>query len=62
LLAAEAAVDITPTLSVAGLFFLTGRQTPQIGLRYRLNDNLLFRVTSDFSNETRAVVEYEARF
>lgn len=61
-LAAEAAVDITPSLSVAGLVFLTPRQSPQLGLRYRLNDNFLFRVSTDFSNETRAVVEYEARF
>lgn len=61
-LAAEAAVDITPALSVGVLKILTNNQPAQIGLRYRINDNLLLRGSTDFSGDSRAVLEYEARF
>jgi translocation and assembly module TamB len=61
-LAAEAAIDITPSLSVGLLKVLTNNQPAQIGLRYRINDNLLLRGSTDFSGDSRAVLEYEARF
>lgn len=61
-LAAEAAIDITPSLSFGTLFFLTSDQAAQFGLRYRVNDNLLVRTSTDLSGDVRAVVEYEARF
>ncbi|NJP09894.1 MAG: hypothetical protein HC866_10760 [Leptolyngbyaceae cyanobacterium RU_5_1] len=61
-LAAEAAVDITPALSVSVVKILTNNQPPQFGLRYRINDFLLLRSSTDFSGDTRAVIEYEARF
>ncbi|GAB4343548.1 MAG: translocation/assembly module TamB domain-containing protein [Leptolyngbyaceae cyanobacterium] len=61
-LAAEAAIDITPALSVTLLKVLTNNQPAQIGLRYRINDNLLLRGSTDFSGDSRATLEYEARF
>ncbi|MCY7394065.1 MAG: translocation/assembly module TamB, partial [Leptolyngbyaceae cyanobacterium CAN_BIN12] len=61
-LGAEASLDITPTISVSILKVLTNDQAPQFGLRYRINDRLLFRSSTDFSGDTRAQLEYEARF
>jgi translocation and assembly module TamB len=61
-LAAEAGVDITPGISASVLRVLTSSQSTQFGLRYRINDRLLFRGSTDFSGDNRAVLEYEARF
>ncbi len=61
-LAAEAAVDITPAFSLSVLKILTSQDPAQFGVRYRLNDNFLVRSSSDFSGDSRAVIEYEARF
>ena len=61
-LGAEASLDITPSISVSVLKVLTNDQLPQFGLRYRINDRLLFRSSTDFSGDTRAQFEYEARF
>jgi translocation and assembly module TamB len=61
-LGAEASVDITSNISVSVLKVLTNSQAPQFGLRYRINDRLLFRGSTDFSGDTRAQLEYEARF
>ncbi len=61
-LGAEASLDISPTISVSVLKVLTNDQSPQFGLRYRINDRLLFRSSTDFSGDTRAQFEYEARF
>lgn len=61
-LAAEAAVDITPALSASVLKILTNNEPAQFGLRYRINDNLLLRGSSNFSDDSRATLEYELRF
>lgn len=61
-LAAEAAVDITPSLSVSALKILTNSEPAQFGLRYRINNNLLLRSSTNFSGDNRASVEYELRF
>ncbi len=61
-LGAEASLDITPSISVSILKVLTNDQSPQFGLRYRINDRILFRGSTDFSGDTRAQFEYEARF
>ncbi|PSB29394.1 translocation/assembly module TamB domain-containing protein [Stenomitos frigidus] len=61
-LGAEAAIDITPSISFSALRILTSSQPTQFGLRYRINDQFLLRGSSDFSGDSRAVVEYETRF
>lgn len=61
-LAAEAGIDITRSLSFSVLRILTSDQPTQFGLRYRVNDNIILRGSTDFSGENRAVVEYESRF
>lgn len=61
-LAAEAAIDITPTISLSALKILTTDDPAQFGVRYRLNDRTLVRGSTDFSGDNRLVIEYEARF
>jgi translocation and assembly module TamB len=61
-LAAEIGIDLTRNLSASALKVLTSDQPTQFGLRYRLNDQLLLRGSSDFSGDDRAVIEYEVRF
>ena len=61
-LSAEAGVDITDKLSVSVLKELTNSEPPQFNLRYRLNENLRVRGGTDFSEDHRAIVEYETRF
>lgn len=61
-LAAEASVDVTEQLSVSALKILTTEQPAQFGLRYRLDDNLILRGSTDFSGDSRAAFEYEIRF
>lgn len=59
---AEAAFDITQDLSVSVIKVLTDERPAQYGVRYRIDDNLLFRGSTDFQDDSRAVVEYEIRF
>jgi len=61
-LSAEAGVDITDKFSVSVLKELTNSEPPQFNLRYRLNENLRLRAGTDFSEDHRAIVEYETRF
>ncbi|HEY9609443.1 translocation/assembly module TamB domain-containing protein, partial [Allocoleopsis sp.] len=61
-LSAEAGVDIGRNFSVSVSKELTTDQAAQYGLRYRLNEKTLLRGSTDFSGDSRAVVEYETRF
>ncbi|NEQ26273.1 MAG: translocation/assembly module TamB, partial [Microcoleus sp. SIO2G3] len=61
-LAAELGVDITPSVSASILQFLTVPEPTQVGLRYRLNDQFQLRGSTNFSDESRVVLEYNQRF
>lgn len=61
-LAAELGVDITRNISVSVLQILTSDEPTQFGLRYRISDRFLLRGSTNFSGETRAVLEYQQRF
>ncbi len=61
-LAMEAGIDITGSLSFSVLKILTSDVPAQFSLRYRLNDEILIRTSTDFSGDNRAVIEYETRF
>ncbi|MBW4681016.1 MAG: translocation/assembly module TamB domain-containing protein [Microcoleus vaginatus WJT46-NPBG5] len=61
-LAAEAGFDITRNISASILRVLTDDQPTDFSLRYRLNEQLLLRGSTDFSGESRATVEYDIRF
>lgn len=67
-LAAEAGIDILrttdgiPVVSATVLRVLTANDATQFGLRYRINEQLIFRGSTDFSGDNRAVFEFETRF
>jgi translocation and assembly module TamB len=61
-LAAELGFNITPDLSTSILQILTTPEPTQVGLRYRLSDQFQLRGSTNFSGESRAVLEFEQRF
>ncbi len=61
-LAAEIGTDITDNLSVSLLQVLGSEQPTQYNLRYRFSDQILLRGSTDFSGDSRAVVEFSTRF
>jgi len=61
-LGAELALDLTDNFSVSVMKILTNEQAPQYSIRYRLNEQTIFRGSSDFEQDTRGVLEFEHRF
>lgn len=61
-LALEVGVDLSQSLSVTGLKVLTSDQPVQFGLRYQMNDHIFLGGSTDFSGDSRAVLQYEQRF
>ncbi|MBW4575277.1 MAG: translocation/assembly module TamB domain-containing protein [Aphanothece sp. CMT-3BRIN-NPC111] len=61
-LGVEAGIDITPKISTSVSKVLTADDPPQYNLRYRVNDEILLRGSTDLSGDSRAVLEYENRF
>ena len=61
-LGAEAGVDIGRNLSVSVLKILTTDEPFEYSLRYRLNENMLLRGSTDLSGSNNAILEYEKRF
>jgi translocation and assembly module TamB len=61
-LTAEASLDISRSFSISVLKELTTEQPFEYNLRYRLNDELLLRGGTNFSGDSRALIEYERRF
>lgn len=61
-LGAEIGIDLPGNLSISALRVLTNDQIGLFSLRYRINDELLFRGSTDLSGNSQALLEYEARF
>ncbi|PHV62761.1 translocation/assembly module TamB domain-containing protein [Cyanobacterium aponinum] len=61
-LGAELALDLTDDLSISIMKILTNEQSPRYSIRYRLNEQTIFRGSSDFEQDTRGVLEFEHRF
>ena len=61
-LAAELGIDITDNLSASILQLLTVREPTQFGLRYSISDELQVRGSTNFSDDSRIVVEFNRRF
>jgi translocation and assembly module TamB len=60
--AAEIGLDLNKNVSASVFKILTSEELPQYSIRYRINDRLLLRGSSNLSNESRAILEYESRF
>ncbi|NJL91092.1 MAG: hypothetical protein HC916_15875 [Coleofasciculaceae cyanobacterium SM2_1_6] len=61
-LGAEIGLDITPAVSISALRILTANQPFQYSLRYRINENLLLRGSSNLAGDNRVLIEFETRY
>jgi translocation and assembly module TamB len=61
-LALEAGVDINSKFSVSSIKILTANDPFQWGINYRINDEIRLRSSTNFTDDSRAVVEFERRF
>ncbi|MEH2449696.1 MAG: translocation/assembly module TamB domain-containing protein [Nostoc sp.] len=61
-LAAEAGVDISSKISVSSIKILTTSDPFQWGINYRINNEYRVRASTNLTDDTRAVVEYQTRF
>jgi translocation and assembly module TamB len=61
-LAAEVSIDLAHNFSFSVLKILTNDIPAQFGLRYRIDDTMVLRGSSNFDDESRVILEYEQRF
>jgi len=61
-LALEAGMDIFDKFSFSTIKIITTQDPLQWGFNYRLDDNLRLRGSSNFTDDTRGVIEFERRF
>jgi translocation and assembly module TamB len=61
-IAAEVGTEITPRLSTSVFKILTNNESLYYSLRYRINDQMLLRGSTNLFGENRAVLEFEQRF
>lgn len=61
-LAAEAGIDISPKVSVSSIKILTADDPFQWGVNYRINDEFRARASTNLSDDSRAILEYQRRF
>lgn len=61
-LALEAGMDIFDKFSFSTIKIITTQDPLQWGFNYRLDDNLRFRGSSNFIDDSRGVIEFERRF
>jgi len=58
----EVGADITRNLSASIIRVLSANQPTEFNLRYRLNDKILLRSSTNFQGDNRVTAEYELRF
>jgi translocation and assembly module TamB len=61
-IAAEVGTEITPRVSASVFKILTNSESLYYSLRYRINDQMLLRGSTNLSGENRAILEFEQRF
>jgi translocation and assembly module TamB len=61
-IAAEVGTEISPKISTSVFKILTNSESPYYSIRYRLNDQLLLRGSTNLFGENRALLEFEQRF
>lgn len=61
-LATEAVVDVSDNFSVSVSRVFAADEPFRLNLLYRLNEQVLLRSSTNFAGESRALVEYEAKF
>ncbi|MBK1989042.1 translocation/assembly module TamB [Sphaerospermopsis aphanizomenoides BCCUSP55] len=61
-LALEAGVDISSRFSISSIKILTASDPFQWGINYRINDEFRVRASTNLTDDSRAVIEFERRF
>ncbi len=61
-LGAELALDLTDDFSISVTKIITNSQAPRYSLRYHLNEDIIIRGSSNFEQDSRAVIEFQRRF
>jgi translocation and assembly module TamB len=61
-IAAEVGTEITPRVSASVFKILTNNESLYYSLRYRINDQMLLRGSTNLYGENRAILEFEQRF
>lgn len=61
-LALEAGIDISPKFSLSTIKILTASDPLQWGINYRINNEFRVRSSTNLTDDTRAVIEFERRF
>ena len=61
-LGAEVGVDISENFSLSILQILNSSEAAQFGVRYRVNDQIFLRGSSNLNNDSRVTVEYDLKF
>ncbi len=60
--AAEIGTEISPRVSTSVFKILTNSESPYYSLRYRINDQLLLRGSTNLFGENRVIIEFDQRF
>lgn len=61
-LALEAGVDISSKFSISSIKILTASDPFQWGINYRMNEEFRVRASTNLTDDSRAVIEFERRF
>ncbi len=61
-LALEAGIDISPKFSFSTIKILTASDPLQWGINYRINNELRLRSSTNLTDDSRAVIEFERKF
>ncbi len=61
-LALEAGIDISPKFSLSTIKILTAGDPLQWGINYRINNEFRLRSSTNLTDDSRAVIEFERRF
>jgi translocation and assembly module TamB len=61
-LALEAGVDISSKFSISSIKILTASDPFQWGINYRVNEEFRIRASTNLTDDSRAVIEFERRF
>jgi len=61
-LALEAGIDISPKFSLSTIKILTASDPLQWGINYRINNEFRLRSSTNLTDDSRAVIEFERKF
>ena len=61
-LALEAGIDISPKFSFSTIKILTTGDPLQLGINYRINNEFRLRSSTNFTDDNRAIIEFQRRF